>query len=115
MDKRTLTDEIDWPPYHWIDAPVKPILDDFWEVKYDQSDIEKHEAFIKMLRMEKQGLRVSEIGKAMHMSNVDKYLIGTRMGFVTHLRAEHDRLGPVAPGHKLLPLRMKPRGTPGRE
>jgi hypothetical protein len=115
VDKRDLTDEIDWPPYHWIDVPVKQILDDFWEVKYDQSDIEKHELFIKMLRMEKERLSYAAIGKALKMSNVDKYLIGQRMSFVTHLRAEHERLGQVAPQNKLLPLYMKPRGIPDRD
>jgi hypothetical protein len=114
LDKRELTDDMDWPPYHWIDVSVQPILNDFWEVAYDESDLEKHERFLKMLKLERQGLGYGAIGRELKVSNVDKYLIGTRMDFLTHLRVEHERVGPVIPGNRLLPLRMKPRGVPDR-
>jgi hypothetical protein len=47
---------INWPPYHWIDQPVQPILDNFWQMTYDQSDLDNHQRFIKMLSLRKQGM-----------------------------------------------------------
>src|ERR1039458_4731670 len=103
-----------WPPYHWIDQPVEPILKDFWEATYDQSDLENHQRFIEMLRLRKQGVRNSDIQRALSVTNAGKYLSGEKKSFVTHLRAEHDRLGAPSQGRKWLPLRLKPRGTPDK-
>lgn len=71
-----------------------------------------YDRFLGILRLSKSGLNGEQIGKALHMNNVRKYLTGNKMSFLTNLRAEHDRLGPPSVSHKWLPLRLKPRGTP---
>jgi hypothetical protein len=67
-----------------------------------------------MLSLSKQGMRDSDIQRTLGVNNVRKYLSGKKQSFVTHLRAEYDRLGPPTDGRKWLPLRVKPRGTPDR-
>ncbi len=44
--------------------------------------------------------------------NADKYLLGLKKCFLTHMRAEHERIGAPRQDFKWLPLRLKPRGTP---
>jgi hypothetical protein len=105
---------ISWPPYHWIDEPIGSLLSDFWEATYDQSDLDDHERLIQMLRLRKQGMRDSDIRRTLGANNVYKYLSGEKQCFVTHLRAERERLGAPTEGRKWLPLRLKPRGTPGK-
>jgi hypothetical protein len=68
-----------------------------------------------MLGLKKQGVRDSDIARALRTNNVSKYLSGEKKSFLTHLRAEYDRLGPPSEGRKWLPLRMKPRGTPNAD
>src|SRR2546426_669450 len=51
--------------------------------------------------------------RVMGMSgNADKYLLGLKKCFLTHIRAEHERIGAPTQGFRWLPLRLKPRGTP---
>jgi len=71
--------------------------------------------FIEILRLSRSGLNGDEIGRALHMNNVRKYLSGEKMSFLTLLRFEYDKLGPPQAGRKWLPLRLKPRGTPNGE
>jgi len=69
--------------------------------------------FLEILKLSKSGLNGDEVGRALHMNNTRKYLSGKKMSFLTFLRAQHDRLGPPESHFQLLPLRLKPRGTPG--
>lgn len=69
--------------------------------------------FLEILRLSRCGLNGDEIGRQLHMNNVRKYLSGEKKSFLTHLRAEQDRLGPPRSGKTWLPLRLKPRGVPG--
>ena len=69
--------------------------------------------FLEILKLSKRGLNGDEIGRILHMSNVRKYLTGEKMSFLTLLRREHDRLRSPEPKQKWLPLRLRPRGTPG--
>lgn len=102
-----------WPPYHWLESPeIKPIVDEFWKEKYDESDLAMYNRFLEILRLSRSGLNGDEIGRTLQMNNVRKFVTGKKMSFLTHLRAEHDRLGPPINAHKWLPLRLKPRGTP---
>ncbi len=102
-----------WPPFHWLESPeIKPIVEDFWRTRYDEDDLAMYNRFIEILRLSKDGLNGHEIGRTLHMSNVRKYLTGKKMSFLTHLRAEHEKLGSPRLGYKWLPLHLKPRGTP---
>jgi hypothetical protein len=102
-----------WPPYHWLEHPeILPIADNFWNPKFDESDVEMYNRFLEILRLSKDGHNGDEIGRILHMNNVRKYLTGNKMSFLTKLRAEHDRLGSPKVSHEWLPLRLKPRGTP---
>jgi hypothetical protein len=94
---------------------VTPIVDDFWNPRYDERDIGMYNRFLEILKLSKSGLNDEEIGRTLHMNNVRKYLAGTKKSFLTVLRAEHERLGPPSVGHRWLPLRLKPRGTPDGE
>ena len=47
------------------------------------------------------------------MNNVRAFLTGRKRSFLTHIRAELDRLGSPEPHSQFLPLHLKPRGTPG--
>ncbi|MDA4126244.1 MAG: hypothetical protein OK452_03435 [Thaumarchaeota archaeon] len=106
----------DWPPYHWLEHPeIQPIVDDFWEAKYDEDDLAIYNRFLEILSLSKSGLNGDEIGRKLHINNVRKYIKGSKKSFLTHLRAEHDRLGSPSPGYKWLPLRLKPRGTPDKD
>lgn len=97
----------------WLDTPeIGPISDDFWNPRFDGSDIAMYDRFLEILRLSKKGLNGDEIGRTLHMNNVRKYLTGHKMSFLTSLRAEHDRLGAPTKGRKWLPLGLKPRGTP---
>ena len=105
-----------WPPYHWLESPeIQPIVDDFWEAKYGEDDLATYNRFLEVLALSKSGLNGDEIGKKLHINNVRKYIKGSKKSFLTLLRAEHDRLGSPRPGYKWLPLRLKPRGTPGKD
>jgi len=105
-----------WPPYHWLEHPeIQPIVDDFWEAKYDEGDLAIYNRFLDILALSKSGLNGDEIGRKLHINNVRKYIKGSKKSFLTHLRAEHDRLGSPNPGYKWLPLRLKPRGTPDKD
>lgn len=106
---------VSWPPYHWIDEPVEPILANFWQATHDEHDLEQHQRFIKMLQLRNEGGRDSEIARKLNANNVGKYLSGEKKSFVTHLRLEHDRLGTPRQGYQWLPMRLKPRGTPDTE
>ena len=71
-----------------------------------------YDRFLEILRLSKKGLNGDEIGRALNMNNVRKYLKCEKLSFLTKLRAEHDKLGPPSTGMKWLPQRLKPRGTP---
>lgn len=68
--------------------------------------------FIEILKLSARGLNGEEVGRALQINNVRKYLTGEKKSFLTHLRAEHDRLGPPRFAHQWLPVHLKPRGTP---
>lgn len=105
-----------WPPFHWLERPdIQPIVDDFWRLKYDEHDLAMYNRFLEILRLSHVGLNGEEIGRRLRMNNVRKFLAGEKKSFLTHLRAEHDRLGPPGPGRRWLPLRLKPRGTPDKD
>ena len=75
--------------------------------------MEQYKRFIEMLKLRNLRLGYTAIAKAMGMSgNADKYLLGLKKCFLTHIRAEHERIGAPRQGFKWLPLRLKPRGTP---
>ena len=75
--------------------------------------MEQYKRFIEMLRLRNLRLGYTAIAKAMGMSgNADKYLLGLKKCFLTHMRAEHERIGVPRQDFKWLPLRLKPRGTP---
>jgi hypothetical protein len=74
-----------------------------------------YERFLEILRLSRSGLNGEEIGRTLHLNNVRKYLTGEKMSFLTHLRAERERLGSPNEGNKWLPIQLKPRGTPGKE
>ncbi|MDA4127486.1 MAG: hypothetical protein OK452_09865, partial [Thaumarchaeota archaeon] len=102
-----------WPPYHWLESPeIKPIVDDFWNPRFDKHDAMMYNRFLNILKLSKSGLNGDEIGRALQMNNVRKYLTGRKMSFLTHLRAQHDALGHPTDTHKWLPTRLRPRGTP---
>lgn len=104
-----------WPPYHWLDNPdIRPIVDDFWNAKYDENDLGMYNRFIDILRLTMSGISGEAVGRTLHLNNVRKYVTGERKSFLVHLRAEYDRLGLLRPGYKWLPLRLKPRGTPDK-
>ena len=69
--------------------------------------------FLEILKLSKRGFNGDEIGRILHMNNVRKYILGAKMSFLTLLRREHNRLGSPEHNYKWLPLRLKPRGTPG--
>jgi len=92
---------------------LTPIVGEFWNPRFDESDIAMYNRFVEILKLSRSGLNGDEIGRALRMNNVRKYLTGGKMSFLTLLRREHDRLGSPEPNHKWLPLRLKPRGTPG--
>lgn len=71
-----------------------------------------YQRFLEILRLSKAGSSGDEVGRALHMNNVRKYLTGNKMSFLTKLRAEHDRLGTPSKGWRWIPARLKPRGTP---
>ncbi len=105
-----------WPPFHWLAQPdIRPVAEDFWRAKYDEHDVAMYNRLLEILKLTKEGRNGDQIGRQLHMNNVRKYITGEKESFLTHLRAEHDRLGSPKPGHKWLPLRLKPRGTPGDE
>jgi hypothetical protein len=104
-----------WPPYHWIQQQSDVsyfLFDDFWAAKYDEDDKQDYARYIRILELSKQGASGTAIEKLLGANNVRKYLLGKKRSFLTHLRAEHDRLGTPRPGMTWLPLRLKPRGTP---
>ena len=104
----------DWPPYHWLESPeISYFADDFWNPKLGESDTAMYSRFLEILKLSRSGFNGDEIGRILHMNNVRKYLTGRKMSFLTLLRRQHDRLGSPEPNHKWLPLRLKPRGTPG--
>jgi len=103
-----------WPPFHWLKDPqIQTVVDDFWNPKFDKMDGTMYDRFLEILRLSNNGLNGDEIGRALHMNNVRKYLSGDKMSFLTLLRREHDRLGSPEHNHKWLPLQLRPRGTPG--
>ena len=105
---------LEWPPFHWLQSPdIKPITDDFWRPRYDHDDVEKYNRFLEILRLSKSRQNGDRIGRALRMNNVRKYLTGDKMSFLTDLRRWHDILGTPIQGSKWIPLRLKPRGTPG--
>jgi len=111
--RETRGGRVRWPPYHWLDSPdIRPFADDFWNPRFDENDVAMYNRFLGILRLSKSGLNGDEIGRTLHMNNVRKYLDGTKMSFLTLLRAEHERLGRPSTGRRWLPLRLKPRGTP---
>ena len=71
--------------------------------------------FLEILKLSKRGLNGDEIGRALHMNNVRKYLTGEKRSFLTFIRAQRDKLGTPEAGRLWLPLRLKPRGTPSDE
>ena len=102
-----------WPPYHWLENPeIRSFAGDFWNPRFDDSDIAMYNRFLDILKLSESGLNGDEIGRILNMNNVRKYITGDKMSFLTNLRAEHDRLGPPTEEHKWLPLGLKPRGTP---
>jgi hypothetical protein len=68
-----------------------------------------------MLRLHKQVYSAASIVRLLSTNNVGKYLRGKKKCFLTHLRAEHERLGAPRMGFKWLPIRLKPRGTPDKD
>jgi hypothetical protein len=105
-----------WPPYHWLESPeIQPTIDEFWRAKFGDRDLSMYNRFIEILRLSNGGLNGESIGKSLGISNVRKYVTGNKMSFLTHLRAESDRLGPPRSRHRWLPLRLKPRGTPDKD
>lgn len=72
-----------------------------------------HNRFLEILKLSKQGLNGDEIGRQLRMNNVRAFLTGRKKSFLTHLRAEHDRLGSPRSGNEWLPSSLKPRGVPG--
>jgi hypothetical protein len=112
-EKQTEKEESPWPPYHWLNHPdVGSTVADFWNPRFDQHDLNMYNQFIEILRMSRAGLNGDEIGRALHMNNVRKYLTGKKLSFLTTLRTEHDKLRPPSIGQKWIPRRLKPRGTP---
>ena len=102
-----------WPPYDWIQNEADySIFEDIWEAKYDQHDKDAYERYLRILGLSRQGLSGSAIEKLLATNNVRKYLSGTKRSFLTHLRAERERIGPPQAKTKWAPLRLKPRGTP---
>lgn len=105
-----------WPPYYWLESPeIRPIVDDFWRVKYDEHDLALYDRFVRILGLSRGGHNGEEIGRILHMNNVRAFLAGRKKSFLTHLRSEHERLGTPELGCCWLPIQLKPRGTPGRE
>ena len=108
------SDERCWPPYHWLASPeIKSFAADFWNPRFDEIDVAMYNRFLEILRLSKRGVNGDEIGRILRMNNVRKYLLGVKLSFLSFLRREHDRLGSPEPSHKWIPLRLKPRGTPG--
>lgn len=91
---------------------IRPFADEFWNPRFDGSDVAMYNRFLEILKLTKRGFNGDEIGRTLHMNNVRKYLAGTKKSFLTVLRAEHERLGPPSPGDRWLPLRLRPRGIP---
>ena len=102
-----------WPPYHWLVSPdIAPIASNFWRVNYDEKDMAMYNRFLEILRLSERGLNGEEIGRTLHMNNVRAFLTGRKKSFLTHIRAELDRLGIPHLGYSWLPMQLKPRGTP---
>jgi len=96
-----------------LDSPdIKPIAEHFWRANYNKEDLVMYNRFLEILKLSKSGLNGEEVGRSLHMNNVRAYLTGRKRSFLTHLRAELDRLGSPEPDSQFLPLHLKPRGTP---
>jgi hypothetical protein len=87
----------------------------FWRASYNNDDVAIYSRFLEILRLSRSGLNGEEIGRILSIHNVRKFLLGEKKSFLTHVRAELDRLGCPEPGFRWLPVQLKPRGTPGDE